>query len=245
MASARLTLPALCLSASEVLAAIGSRHSAVGRAAVMALLLAGPCRADAPFQPQPGDLLFQDLDSGELCDAIEKVTEGIDGAEFSHVGIVAFDGEGRPVVIEAGGSVRETPLAAFLARSPDADGRPKVLVGRLDQPDWASRAVARAREHLGEPYDDEFRLDNGKWYCSELVYECYRDGDGHRLFELAPMTFKEPGSDEIQAVWRRYFAERRLPVPEGEPGCNPGGLSRSPRLRIVHAYGRPEGYRNP
>ncbi len=240
MASARLTLSARSRPASEAPAAVS-----LACVAVSALVLAVSCPAEDAFALRAGDLLFQDLDSGELCDAIEKVTEGIDGAEFSHVGIVAFDGEGRPVVIEAGGNVRETPLAAFLARSHDADGRPKVLVGRLGQPDWAARAVARAREHLGEPYDDEFRIDNGQWYCSELVYECYRDGDGHRLFELAPMTFKEPGSDETQAVWQRYFAERKLPVPEGEPGCNPGGLSRSPRLRIVHAYGRPEGYCNP
>jgi len=41
------------------------------------------------FVLQPGDLLFQDLDCGPLCDAIEKVTTGYQGANFSHVGIVA------------------------------------------------------------------------------------------------------------------------------------------------------------
>ena len=31
-----------------------------------------------------GDLLFQDLNCGELCDAIETVTQGVDGKDFSH-----------------------------------------------------------------------------------------------------------------------------------------------------------------
>ncbi|MHC4724324.1 MAG: hypothetical protein ACYS9V_08765 [Planctomycetota bacterium] len=41
------------------------------------------------FEPKEGDLLFQDLDCGPLCDAIEKVTTGYQGSNFSHVGILA------------------------------------------------------------------------------------------------------------------------------------------------------------
>ena len=45
------------------------------------LLLA--CRPqEASFELKPGDLLFQDLDLGPLCDAIERVTEGYRGARF-------------------------------------------------------------------------------------------------------------------------------------------------------------------
>jgi len=44
-------------------------------------------------------------------------------------------------------------------------------------------------------------------------------------------------------VWKTYFAELGVPVPEGKPGLNPGGISRSPVLRIVHAYGIPAGWK--
>ena len=44
------------------------------------------------FQLRPGDLLFQDLDAGPLCDAIEKVTTGYRGANLTHVGVVAEAG---------------------------------------------------------------------------------------------------------------------------------------------------------
>ena len=43
------------------------------------------------FTLQLGDLLFQDLDSSPLCDAIEIVTTGYKGANLSHVGIIIED----------------------------------------------------------------------------------------------------------------------------------------------------------
>jgi hypothetical protein len=103
-------------------------------------------------------------------------------------------------------------------------------------------AIQRARKLIGAPYDQFFLPDNGSYYCSELVWECFRDSAGKPLFELAPMTFKEPNSNEPMAVWKDYYAKLGVPVPEGVPGCNPGGLSRSDKLSIVYAYGRPRGW---
>ena len=40
------------------------------------------------FLLQKGDILFQDLDSSPLCEAIERVTPGYKKANFSHIGIV-------------------------------------------------------------------------------------------------------------------------------------------------------------
>jgi hypothetical protein len=37
-----------------------------------------------------GDLLFQDLDSSPLCDAIELVTPGYNDANFSHIGLIVY-----------------------------------------------------------------------------------------------------------------------------------------------------------
>eukprot|EP00121_Abeoforma_whisleri_P005710 Awhi_evm1s5180 len=42
------------------------------------------------YSPQPGDLLFQDLDCVELCDAITSVTFGYENTQVSHVGMVVF-----------------------------------------------------------------------------------------------------------------------------------------------------------
>ena len=215
------------------------RCIAVGLVALLPLLSAKA----ADFVPQAGDILFQDLDGSPLCDAIEAVTQGVDGSHFSHCGIAAFDDDGRPVVVEASGpGVREVRLADFLGRSEDADGHPKVLVGRVDNASIAANGLRRARYLLGVPYDDEFLINNGKYYCSELIHDCYLDGDGRPIFRLFPMTYKEPGRDAFQAAWVAYFNDLGKPIPEGEPGCNPGGLSRSSRVAMVYAYGRPAGY---
>ena len=37
---------------------------------------------------QVGDIIFQDLDCGPPCDAIEAVTSGYNGAQLSHCGII-------------------------------------------------------------------------------------------------------------------------------------------------------------
>jgi hypothetical protein len=197
------------------------------------------------FVPESGDLLFQDLDSGALCDAIEQVTAGYDGTNLSHVGLVAQDAHQGPVVIEAvSAGVVATPLHTFLARSLDDGHRPKVLVGRLNPaivPDCHGlirRAIEQARALEGRAYDKQFLIGNDSYYCSDLVYEAFRRANsGRPLFDLQPMTFKRTGSDEPMAAWRTYFAGLGVTIPEGCPGINPGGLSRSPVLTMVHEYG--------
>lgn len=214
--------------------------------ALLACALAGCPRFGARFEPEPGDLLFQDLDAGPLCDAIEAVTEGVRGAKFSHVGMAARAKDGQAIVLEAGGGgVKTTPLDEFLARSHDARGRPKVVVGRL-RPAYRPlipRALDEAAALLGTPYDKVFAIGNDGFYCSELVYEAFRRANGGRpLFDLAPMTFRDPATGAMLSAWADYFRKLDAPIPEGQPGLNPGGISRSPALRIVHAYGRPTGW---
>ncbi len=198
------------------------------------------------FEPQPGDLLFQDAGNGPLADAIKRVTEGCRGAKFSHVGLVARPEGGRPMVIEAArAGVRTVPLEDFLARGHDAAGRPKVVVGRVIPPyrRLIPPALDAATALLGKPYNEAFTMGNGRYYCSELVYEAFRAANGGQaFFDLAPMTFKDPATGVTLPAWEGYFRKLNVPIPEGQPGINPGGISRSPKIRIVHAYGTPTGW---
>ncbi|HIJ65474.1 MAG TPA: hypothetical protein HPP77_05925 [Candidatus Hydrogenedentes bacterium] len=215
-----------------------------------AALLVGGCATAPPretFSLEVGDLLFQDLDGSPLCDAIEKVTHGFRGADVSHVGLVSRVAEDETVIIEAvSEGVRETSLDEFLGRSRDGAGRPKVFVGRL-RPRYrrlAPEAAAAARSLLGRPYDSAFAINNDSFYCSELVYESFRQANGAvPFFPLAPMTFIDPDIGHTFPAWLDYYAKLDAPIPEGEPGINPGGLSCSPRIRIIHAYGNPSGWR--
>jgi hypothetical protein len=191
------------------------------------------------FHFENGDLLFQDLDCGPLCDAIEAVTEGVDGREFSHVGLVYLREDSVFVIEASGADVHLTPMGQFLARSRDSMGRPKVVVGRVKKKYQRLReaAVAFAVSQAGTPYDAAFLYDNGKYYCSELVYDAFKQANGGSpFFRLSPMTFRDPSTGRTFTAWEQYYVALQIPVPEGQPGCNPGGLSRSPRIRIVHRF---------
>jgi hypothetical protein len=200
-------------------------------------------RGSGGFVLQPGDLLFQDLDTGPLCEAIEKVTTGYQGENFSHVGIAAQDERGKLVVIEAvSAGVKATSLQDFLGRSLDKEGRPKVAVGRLktDYCHLIPSAIKEALALRGKPYDKVFAADNDAYYCSELVYEIFRRANKDvALFAVQPMTFKDSETGRTDPAWEQYFAGLGVPVPEGEPGINPGAISRSDVLIIFHAYGEP------
>ncbi len=196
--------------------------------------------AVADFRLSDGDLLFQDLDCGPICDAIEKVTQGVNGKDFSHVGIV-FTRNDSLFVIEATGSkgVCITPLHDFLSRSRDSNGQPKVVAGRVKKKyrKLIPGALSFAKAQEGLPYDEAFVADNGKYYCSELVYDAFKHpNDGKPFFQLQPMTFNDPATGRIFPAWQTYYEALGIPVPEGEPGCNPGGLSRSRHIRIVRRF---------
>lgn len=198
------------------------------------------------FVLQEGDLLFQDLDCGPLCDAIEKVTTGYRGANFSHIGIVARDANSNFVVIEALRSgVQTTPLQTFLVRSLDIKGRPKVVAGRLKHAfrHLIPLALKEAVALKGKPYDKVFVINNEAYYCSELVYEIFlRANDNNPVFTLRPMTFNDPDTGATFPAWQEYFSKLAVPVPQGRPGINPGSISCSPVLTIVYAYGVPDGW---
>ena len=87
------------------------------------------CSSD--FDLQNGDILFQDLDSSEICSAIESVTNGYMQSDLSHLGLVVKKKEEILVIEAIPPKVILTPIDTFLNRSKDENGKPKVLVGRL------------------------------------------------------------------------------------------------------------------
>ncbi|HOY13957.1 MAG TPA: YiiX/YebB-like N1pC/P60 family cysteine hydrolase [Saprospiraceae bacterium] len=192
--------------------------------------------AQFAFELKTGDLLFQDLDCGPLCEAIESVTEGIDGRDFSHCGIVMVE-DGQKFVIEAiGPGVIKTDLKQFLRRSGDSLVVKNVVAARLnsDFQNLIIPAITEAKLLLGKAYDHVFDLKNDAYYCSELLYDIFRKANnGREVFDLAPMTFKKPNTDDYDAAWVNYYQDLGAEIPEKALGTNPGLISRSDKIFIL------------
>ena len=183
------------------------------------------------FSLKPGDLLFQDLNCGKLCNAIFSVTSGYGNTDVSHVGMLVSSGE----VIEAiGKNVHLTPIKQFLNRGP-------VMVGRLTQPyrHLIPQAINLAKSWIDEPYNYNFTPQNHdkKFYCSQLVYDAFKQANHNvAIFAQDHMNFKNPQTHKFYPAWSKYFNQIHSQIPQGHPGTNPGKMSLSPNIKIIHFY---------
>lgn len=199
--------------------------------------LAFGCRENpGDIEWEEGDILFQNGECGEFCMAIRKVTSGYEGRQFSHNGLLLIE-KGQWVVIEAiHKGVSLTPLDTFLLRHVSPSGNPKVHVGRLSSPyrKLIPDALKHAKSLIDKPYDLSFDMENDAYYCSELIHFAFKKANkGNGIFQTPPMTFKDPETGEVFPVWKKHFEDLSIPVPEGEPGLNPGGMTRDPVIEMI------------
>ena len=58
------------------------------------------------------------------------------------------------------------------------------------------------------------------------------DSAAEAVFATIPMSFHD-STGRVTEFWTKFYAARGLAAPEGEPGTNPGQLSRDPNVRIL------------
>jgi hypothetical protein len=205
-------------------------------AALTVLAAVGAAEAKPFTSWRDGDLIFQQS-TGTQSAAVIAAT----GSRFTHMGVVAVR-KGKPVVIEAGGVVSETPLAAFVARG--KGGRYAVYrIRNLKVVQWAVAEMA-ARMMYGKPYDIFFREGADHIYCSELPYLMFKParidlGRRERLGDLAldsaavrTIFLKRwrlhpdcRGLDQ-ERCWRKIQDQRLI---------TPASIARDPDVRLVYS----------
>ena len=173
-----------------------------------------------------GDLLFCCTDT---ANAITAVTSGVEDLPIDHVAVfhrIGGEEEGVPYVIEAvKPAVRLTPIETFL------NNNPHVVVGRVNADFYIHRSVRRCLAMIGKPYDDLYLPGDSAIYCSELVQLNYRSVSNQPI----PMSFHDE-TGKVTDFWQDFYSQRGLTVPEGQPGTNPGELSRRPQVTILGKY---------
>tara|TARA_B100000123_G_scaffold252212_1_gene212352 strand:+ start:1259 stop:1945 length:687 start_codon:yes stop_codon:yes gene_type:complete len=219
---------------------------------ILILFAFSSCKTEEKkFLLKKGDILFQDLDSSPLCDAIELVTKGYDNRNFSHIGIVVETGDLEKIkdpnynynndvrVLEAiPDQVVTTKLDSFIYRSVDKNNNPKVIVGRL-KPEYSNLiddAIIFLKSKLGVPYDNHFLLNNASYYCSELIYEAFKKEE---IFDVSPMTFLHPKDNDTLEIWKEYYKKLESELPQNKLGTNPGKMSLSSKIDIIYFFGEP------
>lgn len=198
-------------------------------------ILAGAACTQQREQLRTGDLLFQVGHESAMSGAIMAATGKSEEVKFTHVGIAVIGDQADSVLEATSDGVRMTALSDFLNKSARLNGRPVAIAKRLKDTAGIAAAVARARTFLGQPYDYSFRPDNGKLYCSELVWESYLAPDGRRLFPAQPMNFRAVDGS-MPPFWTELFANMGEEIPEGLPGTNPNDMSRDTSLTEVFRW---------
>ncbi len=176
-----------------------------------------------------GDLLFQRINCGPFCEAVDHVTPAYKGYHVNHVGIVIFKDNEISILEAISKGITFTSLDSFLLRSN------KIYVGRV--PNKYIPSNDDLKPFINKPYDSIFDITNNAYYCSELAFFLYRNKRQNRyFFSLHPMTFKEPNKHKFFSVWVDYFNKMNVSIPEGKPGLNPGGMMHEKRIKIYSFF---------
>lgn len=197
--------------------------------------LMASCTHDGPMFS--GDLIFvEGMSAGIQVDCRPNMDQAIMGSTGAmvHVGIIEGCNDSLFVIDAAPKTgVSRRPLNEFLEAQCDEEGRmPNIRIMQLKDQRGVMEFVAKAKELVGAEYDFTFLPDNGKYYCSELVYECYQR-DGKPIFEVAPMNFRN-ADGEFDAYWVELFERQGMEIPQGVLGTNPNDLCHSPLLIPIY-----------
>lgn len=189
------------------------------------------CKNSYSSRLENGDLVFVTAKSNGLSGAINNVTQKTENASFDHVGIVEKEGKDIFVLHAApkGGSQKQK-LNDFLKEQ--KNGSQKVVLYRL-KPEFKTgipEAIRRANSMLGKPYNFNYILDENSYYCSDFVERAFRK---EHIFTLEPMSFLDPQTGKTNIFWEKFYSDKNIKVPEGEPGCNPNGLAASVKIERI------------
>lgn len=134
-----------------------------------------------------GDVIFQ-TSLSQQSPLIQIGTRSM----ITHCGVVVMK-NGKPYILETQRTIVLTPLDKFIARGKD---------GRywLKRPDRDNIKI-KYDYYLGKPYDLAFKFDNGKFYCSELIYDIYLKQLGIELCEPKKVgDYLILGSDKLPKI---------------------------------------------
>lgn len=206
-------------------------------AAGAALLMLPADHADMP-PLETGDLILQshkDIQAWPVAVA--------SGSRFSHIGVIIMrQDDAEYQVLDSAGKVRQWPLEQWLDR-----GHGKQFQVYRDKrltPDQKAQLVAAATPYYGKPYDYVFLFDNDGFYCSELIYNLYRDigMDIGKVERIGELNVNNPVTEWlIKKRWQMHpkcagktYGDCRETV-MNQDLITPASIARDPNVQLVYS----------
>jgi hypothetical protein len=176
---------------------------------------------NATYEPQDGDVILHVSESSQ-SKAIKVGTL----SRYSHCGVIIMKNN-KPYVLEAENGVELTPMNKWLKRG-KMFHHYRVMRLKDEQP-------LKLSYQLGGRYDRAFRFGNGKYYCSELVWEIYKKQNKIELCEprlFGDYHFLSLPVIQKQIKSRGFDLEQRVVAPSD--------IVSSSKLKTVsYGYGNP------
>lgn len=186
--------------------------------------------SNSSLKIQTGDIVFRSVTNSELSEAINEVTQTAKKSNYTHIGVCEVVNNIVYVFHSDSdtGVVKETIEAFYTSKKNDYSAdlfRIKNISNNQLQ-----HALKNAKKHVGKPYNFTYILEDEGFYCSEYIYEIFKNDT---VFKLEPMTFKDPKTKTFHEGWISHYNKLGIPIPEGKLGCNPNGMANSDRLEYI------------
>lgn len=148
---------------------------------------------------QEGDIVFQ-MSQSQESDLVSTATR----SPWTHCGVIVEKG-GRIYVLEAANVVKLTPFDEWKAK-----GKYEVV--------WHKRVVSKTvklkyNDFLGIPYDSKVKLNNGRYYSSELVYFVFKNQFNIELAKPRPISTLHLTDEVNEALKERGIDPEQKVVP--------------------------------
>ncbi len=194
---------------------------------VFILLSMVGCGAGELPSLKDGDLVFQDAQSPQSA-ALRIATN----SPYTHMGVIFIE-EGGPLVYEAVGPVKYTPLKKWIQQGSNGH----FVVKRLKERDQIlnEESIRKLRDageiYEGRPYDFHFGWSGDRIYCSELVWKMYKTALGVEIGRLQRFRDFDLSDPIVVKILRERFPEG---IPEDEIVISPASMFKSNLLGTVY-----------
>lgn len=198
---------------------------------LMVFLVMISCNSSKETHIKTGDIIFRGTTKSELSQAINDVTQTDIKTNYTHMGVCeVVDNKVFIYNADLGKGVVKELLADFLKSKKNTEYIADLYRIKNTDKNKINTAIERANSLIGNKYNTTYILEDEGYYCSEYIYEVFKKDT---VFELEPMTFKDPKTNSFHKGWITHYQELGIDIPEGKLGCNPNVMANSTTIEFV------------